>query len=153
MAADFAIFCSRMGTSTLNHPPFPFSRAVNNENVFKSSFGELTNFVGNCVPKLLSSKPGKGILILIQSWSLDIIISRRRKPGLMLMLWVSFSKEITEVTRNIQARVKQELSNIIEDTFSAYNIWKGRNFDEINKGTACALGSEKYDKRSKDSFL
>ena len=30
----------------------------------------------------------------------------------------------------------QETSNIIEDTFSAYNICKGRIFDEINKGTA-----------------
>ena len=41
----------------------------------------------------------------------------------------------------------QETSNIIEDTFSAYNICKGRIFEEINKGTAWALGSEKYIKR------
>ena len=45
----------------------------------------------------------------------------------------------------------QETSNIIEDTFSAYNICKGRIFEEINKGTAWALGSEKYIKQ--DSFL
>ena len=38
----------------------------------------------------------------------------------------------------------QENSNIIADTFSAYNIWKGRIFEEINKGRAWALGSEKY---------
>ena len=42
---------------------------------------------------------------------------------------------------------KQETSNIIEDTFSAYNICKGRILKEINKGTARALGSEKYIKR------
>ena len=30
----------------------------------------------------------------------------------------------------------QETSNIIEDTFSAFNNWKGRIFEEINKGTA-----------------
>ena len=43
------------------------------------------------------------------------------------------------------ALFKQETSNIIEDTFSAYNICKGRMFEEINNDTACALvGSEKY---------
>ena len=41
----------------------------------------------------------------------------------------------------------QETSNMIEDTFSAYNICKGRIFEEINKGKAWALGSEKYIKR------
>ena len=51
---------------------------------FKSSLTELTEFVGYCVLKL-------------------ILISRRRKPGLMLVLWISFSKEITAVRRNIQA--------------------------------------------------
>ena len=29
----------------------------------------------------------------------------------------------------------QETSNMIEDTFSAYNISKGRVFEQINKGT------------------
>ena len=42
---------------------------------------------------------------------------------------------------------KQETSNIIEDTFSAYNICRGRMFEEINNDPACALGSEKYIKR------
>ena len=46
---------------------------------------------------------------------------------------------------------KQETSNIIEDTFPAYNICKGRMFEEINNATACALVSEKYVK--KDLFL
>ena len=41
----------------------------------------------------------------------------------------------------------QETSNIIEDTFSAYNICKGRICEEIYEGTAWALGSEKYIKR------
>ena len=46
------------------------------------------------------------------------------------------------------ALFKQETSNIIEDTFSAYNICKGRMFEEINNDTACVLvGSEKYIKR------
>ena len=40
--------------------------------------------------------------------------------------------------------VKHETSNIIEQTVSMYNIFKGRIFEELNKGTACALGSEKY---------
>ena len=41
----------------------------------------------------------------------------------------------------------QETSNIIEDTLSAYDICKGRIFEEINKGTEWALGSEKIIKR------
>ena len=41
----------------------------------------------------------------------------------------------------------QETSNIIEDTFLAYNICKGRIFEEINKCTAWALGSEIYMKQ------
>ena len=40
-----------------------------------------------------------------------------------------------------------ETSNIIQDTFSAYNICKGRIFEETNEGIAWALGSEKYIKR------
>ena len=40
--------------------------------------------------------------------------------------------------------VRHETSNIIEETVSTYNIFKGRIFEEVNKGTACALGSEKY---------
>ena len=35
-------------------------------------------------------------------------------------------------------------SNIIEQTVSTYNIFKGRIFEEVNKDTASALGSEKY---------
>ena len=40
--------------------------------------------------------------------------------------------------------VKHETWNIIEETVSTYNIFKGGIFDEVNEGTACALGSEKY---------
>ena len=40
--------------------------------------------------------------------------------------------------------VRQETSNIIEETVSMYNIFKKRIFKEVNKGTAYLLGSEKY---------
>ena len=40
--------------------------------------------------------------------------------------------------------VRHETSNIIEETVSTYNIFNERIFKEVNKGTACALGSEKY---------
>ena len=40
--------------------------------------------------------------------------------------------------------VRRETSNIIEETISTYNIFKGRIFEEVNKGASCALGSEKY---------
>ena len=32
--------------------------------------------------------------------------------------------------------VRHETSNIIEETVSTYNIFKGRIFEEVNKGTA-----------------
>ena len=47
---------------------------------------------------------------------------------------------------------KQETSNIIEDPFSAYNICKGRIFEQINKGNACRLGLRNIP-QTKDSFL
>ena len=40
--------------------------------------------------------------------------------------------------------VRHETSNIIEETVSTYNIFKGRIFEEVNKGNAFSLGSEKY---------
>ena len=39
--------------------------------------------------------------------------------------------------------VRHEKSNIIEETVSTYNTFKGR-IRGVNKGTACALGSDKY---------
>ena len=53
-----------VGEWALQHyrPLLPLSRAKSYENFFKSSFGELTKFVRNCVPKF-SFKPGKRILI------------------------------------------------------------------------------------------
>ena len=39
--------------------------------------------------------------------------------------------------------VRHETSNIIEEIVSTYNIFKGRIFEEVNKGTSCALCSEK----------
>ena len=47
----------------------------------------------------------------------------------------------------LEGAFKRKTSNIIEDTFSAYNICKGRMIEEINNDTTCALGSEKYIKR------
>ena len=38
---------------------------------------------------------------------------------------------------------KQEKSNIMENTFPACNICKGRMIKEINNGTACASGFRK----------
>ena len=49
----------------------------------------------------------------------------------------------------LDGALKQETSNIIEDTFSAYNICNGRMFEEINNGTACALGSEYIKRRTR----
>ena len=40
--------------------------------------------------------------------------------------------------------VENETLNIIDETVSTYNIFKGRIFEEVNKGTTCALGSEIY---------
>ena len=91
---------------------------------FKSSFGELTKFVGNCVPKL-SSKTGKRTLILIRSGSFDIIIPDEEN----LVSCLCF--EIALVNRSqivLDRAFKQEKSNIIENTFSACNICKGRLF-------------------------
>ena len=53
-----------VGEWALQHyrPLLPLSRAKSYENFFKSSFGELTKFVRNCVSKF-SFKPGKRILI------------------------------------------------------------------------------------------
>ena len=48
--------------------------------------------------------------------------------------------------------VRHETSNIIEETVSTYNIFKGRIFEEVNKGTVCALGSQKIH-QPKDTFL
>ena len=54
-----------------------------------------------------------------------------------------FSENCRWVPPMLDGAFMQETSNIIEDTFSAYNICKGRIFEEINKGTAWVLGSEK----------
>ena len=40
--------------------------------------------------------------------------------------------------------VENETLHIIDETVSMYNIFKGRIFEEVNKGTTCALGSEIY---------
>ena len=47
----------------------------------------------------------------------------------------------------------QETSNIIEDTFSAYNICKGRFFEEINKYRHSMGSRFRKIHQTKDSFL
>ena len=86
-------------------------------------------------------------LILIHSSSLDIIKSDEQN----LVSCLCFELALIKRSQMLDRAFKQETSNIIEDTFSAYNICKGRMFEEINNATACALGSEKYVK--KDLFL
>ena len=65
------------------------------------------------------------------------------------MFGITFNIKKSQV---LDGTFKQETSNIVEDTFSAYNICKDSIFEEINKGTACALGSENIC-QTKDSFL
>ena len=48
----------------------------------------------------------------------------------------------------LEGTVRQETSKIIEETVSKYNIFKGKIFEEVNKGTACALVTEKYINRT-----
>ena len=49
-----------------------------------------------------------------------------------------------------QIKRRQTLQKIL---FQHITFYKGRMFEESNNATACALGSEKYIKRRKDSFL
>ena len=58
-----------------------------------------------------------------------------------------FELVLVKKSQMLDGAFMQETSNIIEDTFSAHNIFKSRIFEEINKGIAWALGSEKYIRR------
>ena len=58
----------------------------------------------------------------------------------MIMLFISFNEKILMLV----GTVRRETSNIIEEIVSTYNMFKERIFEEVNKGTACALVSEKY---------
>ena len=107
---------------------------------FESSLGELTKFIANGVPKL-SSEPSKRTMVLIQSRSVNIKIAGGGEPGLVIKC---FSFVLMKTLLMLVGTVRHETSNIIEETVSTYNIFKGRIFEEVNKGTACALGSEKY---------
>ena len=106
---------------------------------FESSLGELTKFIANGVPKL-SSELSKRTMVLIQSRSVNIKIAGGGEPGLVIMFSFALMKRLLMLV----GTVRHETSNIIEETVSTYNIFKGRIFEEVNKGTACALGSEKY---------
>ena len=106
---------------------------------FESSLGELTKFIANGVPKR-SSELSKRTMVLIQSRSVNIKIAGAGEPGLVIMLFICFNGKITIM---LVVTVRHDTSNIIEEIVSTYNIFKGRIFEEVNKGTACALGSEK----------
>ena len=54
---------------------------------FKGSFGELTEFIANGVPKL-SSETSKITLVLIQSRCVYVKISGGREPDLVFMLFI-----------------------------------------------------------------
>ena len=80
---------------------------------FLKILGEFTKFVGNCVPKS-SSKTGKRTLILIQAWQENLVS------------YLCFELALVKRSQMLDGAFKQETSNIIEDTFSAYNICRGR---------------------------
>ena len=67
----------------------------------------------------------------------------------MIMLFISFNKKILMLV----GTVRLETSNIIEETVSTYNMFKERIFEEVNKGTARALVSEKYINRVARGFF
>lgn len=46
----------------------------------------------------------------------------------------------------LDGTVLEETPSIMDETASTYSICKGRHFEEINKGTAWALGSQKCTK-------
>ena len=66
---------------------------------FESSLGELPKFIAKGFPKL-STEPSKRTLVLIQSRWVNIKIVGGREPGLMIMLFISFNEEITNVSGN-----------------------------------------------------
>ena len=94
---------------------------------FESSLGELTKFIANGVPKL-SSELSKRTMVLIQSRSVNIKIAGEGEPGLVIMLFIALMKRLLMLV----GTVRHETSNIIEETVSTYNIFKGRIFEEVN---------------------
>ena len=100
---------------------------------FESSLWELAKFIANGIPKL-SAERSKRSLVFIQSRWVNIKIVSRREPGLLTMLLISLMKKLLMLV----GAVKHGTSNIIE---------------EINKGTACTLGSNREVHKPKDMFL
>ena len=66
---------------------------------FESSLGEVTKFIANGVPKL-SSERSERTMVLIQSRSVNIKIAEGGEPGLVIVLFISFNKKITNVSGN-----------------------------------------------------
>ena len=96
---------------------------------FETSLGEVTKFIANGVPKLSSELSKRTIMmVLIQSRSVNIKIAGEGEPGLVIMLFICFMKRLLMLV----GTVGHETSNIIEETVSTYNIFKGRIFEEVN---------------------
>ena len=89
----------------------------------------MTKFIANGVPKLSSELSKRTIMmVLIQSRSVNIKIAGEGEPGLVIMLFIALMKRLLMLV----GTVRHETSNIIEETVSTYNIFKGRIFEEVN---------------------
>ena len=66
---------------------------------FERSLGEVRKFIANGVPKL-SSEPNKRTMVLIQSRSVNIKIAGGGEPGLVIMLFINFNENNTNVSGN-----------------------------------------------------
>ena len=66
-----------------------------------------------------------------------------------LVSWLCFSFALVKRLLMLVGTFRHETSNIIEETISMYNIFTGRIFEEVNKGTACAL----FEKSSNTEWL
>ena len=66
---------------------------------FERSLGKVRKFIANGVPKL-SSEPNKRTMVLIQSRSVNIKIAGGGEPGLVIMLFINFNENNTNVSGN-----------------------------------------------------
>jgi len=76
---------------------------------------------------------------LIQSSCVNVKIAGVREPRLVFMLFISFNEKITFCQWE---QLNMRGWTLFEVTVSRYNIFKRRNFEGANEGTACALDSE-----------
>ena len=52
------------------------------------------------------------------------------------VLCICFSLALVKISLMLDGTVIREPSNIVDDTVSTYNIFEGRIFEEVYKGTA-----------------